>query len=75
MNRALPSFGLDRDACPVTLDDLPADGQPPARSRALVSGVQPVEDDEDAVEVLRRDAEADAALLAITEAGAAGGSV
>ena len=56
--RALAGLGLDPDAPAVALDDLLADRQADAGARVLVPAVQALEDDEDALEVLRVDADA-----------------
>src|ERR1043165_9905826 len=46
------------DAAAVALDDFLADGEPDAGARILAHGVQPLEEHEDALEVLRLDADA-----------------
>ena len=53
-----PGLGLDPDAPAVALDDLLADRQADAGARVLVAAVQPLEDDEDPLDVLRLDADA-----------------
>jgi hypothetical protein len=50
--------GLEPDASAVTFDDLLAHRQPDASAGVLRLGVQPLEDDEDAVQVLGLDANA-----------------
>src|SRR5258708_7379266 len=55
---AFAEFRLDPDAPAVTLDHLLADGEPDARSRVFDLVVQPLEHHEDALEVLRLDADA-----------------
>src|SRR5581483_4786870 len=55
---ALAGPRLDPDAAAVTFDHLPADGQADARARVFRAGVQALEDEEDPLGVLRRDADA-----------------
>src|SRR2546430_1702399 len=55
---ALARLRLDPDAAAVALDDLLADREPDPRARVLVLPVQPLENDEDPLEVLRVDADA-----------------
>src|SRR5579884_527116 len=54
----LARLGLGPDAAAVALDDLAADGQADAGAGVLLLRVQPLEDDEDALQVLRVDADA-----------------
>ena len=56
--RTLAGFGFHGDAAAVALDDLLADGQADARAGILGPGVQPLEDDEDALEVFGLHADA-----------------
>src|SRR5688572_10729748 len=56
--RANARARLDPDASAVALDHLLADRQPDAGSRVLALVVQPLEHHEDALEVLRLDADA-----------------
>src|SRR6266568_2722364 len=54
---ARAGLGLDPDPPAVALDDLLADGEADAGAGVLGAGVQPLEDDEDPVHVLRIDAD------------------
>src|SRR5256714_2794295 len=56
--RAPARLGLDPDPAAVALHDLFADREPDARTRVLVLPVQPLENDEDALEVLGIDPDA-----------------
>src|SRR5437660_11390764 len=56
--RALARLGLDPDPAAVALHDLLADREADPGPGIIVLAVQPLEDDEDAVEVLRIDADA-----------------
>src|ERR671926_1153195 len=49
---------LDPDAPAMALDDLLADGKADAGARVLTHGMQPLKQHEDALEVLRLDADA-----------------
>ena len=53
-----PGWGLEPDPPAVCFDDLLADRQPDSGARVLVAGMQPLEDGEDAVSVLRFDPDA-----------------
>src|SRR5687768_5634100 len=56
--RADARLGLDLDAPPVALDDLLADREADAGAVIVAAAVQPLEQDEDALEVFSRDADA-----------------
>src|SRR6266496_415664 len=67
-------LGLDPDPPAVTLDDLLADGEADAGAGVLGASVQPLEDDEDPVQILRVDADPvvahlEAPLLAMGDGG------
>ena len=55
---ALFGFGLNPDAAPMPLDDLFANGKPDAGAGIFAAGMQALKDKEDALEVLRLDADA-----------------
>src|SRR2546422_11686034 len=57
-SRALTRRRLDPDPAAMPFHDPPAHGQPDARARVLASGVKALKNHEDALEVLRRDADA-----------------
>src|SRR6266545_7297097 len=56
--RAFAGLALDPNAAAVPLDDLFADAQPDARAREFFLSVKPLKNHEDALEILRRDANA-----------------
>src|SRR5437667_12201852 len=57
-SRTPPGRGLDPDPAAMPLNNPPTHGQPDARARILAPGVQALKNHEDALEVVRRDADA-----------------